>query len=124
MADFNELAASRRAWIQEVLVPWCRSARLKDLRRAEHEWGDIAGRVDPDATLWTWAWSRFPELTTEELSGLDETYPISVTLRDGSTHTGYPDARHSVRGTLVLLGEDGQPTSPLPIDEIQSVSRA
>ncbi|MCA9051772.1 MAG: hypothetical protein KDA89_23705, partial [Planctomycetaceae bacterium] len=51
--SFAALAASRREWIDSVLRPWCRQANLKDLRQAESEWTDIAGRVDVAATLWT-----------------------------------------------------------------------
>jgi hypothetical protein len=52
MSDFEQLVASRKHWIAEVLIPWCRSASLKDLQRAEREWKDIAGKGDPPATLW------------------------------------------------------------------------
>ncbi|MFG0336125.1 MAG: hypothetical protein ACF8TS_22430 [Maioricimonas sp. JB049] len=128
MTTFDELAASRRAWIADVLQPWCRSAPLKDLRKAADEWGDIAGRVDPDLTLWLWAWSRFPVLYEEGLSGVNETHEVIVTLVDGREMRGYPDARQSVRGQLVLLGRDDSGATvdlgPLTIDDVASVERA
>ncbi len=61
---FEQLAASRRQWINDVLMPWGRQASLRDLREAEHDWMNIAGRVDPAMTLYTWAWSRFPAAVT------------------------------------------------------------
>lgn len=124
---FDQLAESRRRWIHEVLQPWCREAALRDLRRAELEWADIAGRVDPQATLWTWAWGRFPVLVSEGISGVDETSQVMVTLRSGSTLTGYPDARQSRAGQLVLVGRDdgGQAMEwgPVSIDDIVHVVR-
>ena len=36
---------SSRQWIDEVLKPWCQRAERKDLRLAEMEWQDIAGRA-------------------------------------------------------------------------------
>ncbi|MBX3438903.1 MAG: hypothetical protein KF861_15535 [Planctomycetaceae bacterium] len=124
MPDFDELAASRRQWIDEVLKPWCREASLKDLRRAEREWGDIAGRVDPQRTLWLWAWSRFPELVAEELAGFDETYVVTLTLRNGEQLTGYPDARRSQGHELVLVPADGsQGTTSILLDHITAVCR-
>ncbi|MCA9080733.1 MAG: hypothetical protein KDA58_09255, partial [Planctomycetaceae bacterium] len=60
MPTFDELVASRRAWNETVLKPWCQSASRKELRLAAQEWLDIAGRAAPEFTLWPWAWSRFP----------------------------------------------------------------
>lgn len=122
MPDFEELAASRRQWIDEVLIPWCRAATLKQLARAEREWGDIAGRVDPQSTLWCWAWGRFPVLIADELQQIDETYAVTVTLQDGEQFSGFPDARRSQRGSLVLIGENEE-YGPFSIDEIASVER-
>ena len=70
--SFEDLAASRRQWIDDVLRPWCRQATLRQLRQAEIEWLDIAGRVDLNATLWTWAWERFACLTHPEMAGVNE----------------------------------------------------
>src|SRR5687767_6788549 len=80
MKTFAELAASRREWIDAVLRPWCVQASRRDLVLAEMDWGDIAGRVDAEATLWTWAWGRFPELVHEGLSGVSETREVRVQL--------------------------------------------
>ncbi|MGD9856262.1 MAG: hypothetical protein AB7U20_15060 [Planctomycetaceae bacterium] len=125
MPNFDELAASRRTWIDDVLKPWCRTAPLKDLKRAEREWGDIAGKVDPQATLWAWAWSRFPGLIVEGLPGFDETYAVTITLRSGERQTGYPDARKSRGGILVLVGEGSELLlGPYSIDDITSLERA
>ena len=89
------------------------------------EWLDIAGRVDLNATLWTWAWERFAELTYPDLAGVNETREVCVTLKDGANATGYPNSRESVRGTLVLIARDetGQTVQhgPFSIDDIQSV---
>lgn len=127
MSQFDQLVESRRKWIDEVLEPWCRRAPRADLRRAELEWTDIAGRVDPQATLWTWAWSRFPDLVSEGISGVDETWSVTVTLRDGRTFSGYPDSRQSEHGQLVIVGTDqsGQRATlgPFSIDEISRVQR-
>lgn len=101
--SFEELAASRRKWIDDVLHPWVKTASLKLLRKAEVEWMDIAGRVDVNATLWTWAWERFAGLTHPDLSGVNETYPVRVTLKDGTTSEGFPDSRASQRGSLVIV---------------------
>ena len=122
MTDFDQLITSRKQWIADVLIPWCREASLKQLLRAEREWTDIAGKVAPEMTLWLWAWGRFPALVEEGLSGLNETYPVLVQLQDGTQHTGYPDARQSERGRLVLIAEVGE-SGPLLLDEIQSVER-
>lgn len=124
--SFEDLAAYRRQWIDSVLHPWCRQAPLKQLRQAEIEWLDIAGRVDIDATLWTWAWERFPVLTHPEMSGVNETHAVRVTLKDGTVIDGFPDSRESRRGTLVLARlsvdtTDATGTGPVSIDDIESV---
>lgn len=132
MPAFDELAASRRAWIDGVLRQWCRQAPLVELKKAEAEWADIAGRVDPAATLWTWAWSRFPDLVHEGMPGLNETSEVRVRLTDGREAVGFPDARQSVKGRLVLIPSATQPRQrivsqelcgPFSIDEIASVER-
>ncbi len=124
MSEFDQLVASRQEWIQTVLMPWCRAASLKHLRRAEREWGDIAGKVDPQATLWTWAWGRFPGLIVEGLRGFDESFAVTVTLQDGRQQAGFPDARRSEGGTLVLVaGAGSADLGPFSIDEIVSVER-
>lgn len=124
--SFDDLATSRRQWIDDVLHPWVRTAPLKQLRKAEAEWLDIAGRVDMQATLWTWAWERFPGLTHPELSGVNETHPVRVTLNDGSKSEGFPDSRASERGMLVIVpisvnATNDQDCGPWSIDDIQSV---
>lgn len=125
--NFEHLAAARRQWIETVLRPWCRKASASELRKAELEWLDIAGRVDAVATLWTWAWERFPDLVHPDLPGVDETHCVEVTFGDGSVCCGYPDARRSQRGMLVLLGEgsggESTPHGPFAIDQIRSVRR-
>lgn len=124
---FDELIASRRAWIDTVLKPWCQQATLRDLRRADEEWGDIAGRVDTEATLWTWAWSRFDALVCPDLPGVNETRPIRVTLKDGRTAVGFPEGRLSCRGELYLIAvETDDPLAhdelgPFALDDIVSV---
>jgi len=124
MSDFDQLVASRQEWIQTVLVPWCRVASLKHLQRAEREWGDIAGKVDPQATLWVWAWERFPGFIVEGLRGFDETFAVTITLQDGEQQTGFPDARKSQGGALVLVAESGDADlGPFSIDEIANVER-
>ena len=65
VAEFDDLVASRKAWITDFLQPWCRSAPLAALKRAELDWADIAGKVTADKTLWPWAWARFPDLVHE-----------------------------------------------------------
>lgn len=127
IVTFAELAASRRAWIDGVLQPWCRQATRKDLRLAELEWNDIAGKVDAAKTLWAWAWSRFPEAVHEEL-GLDETTELTVTLASGASITGFVDARESTTGQLVLWSRDAstnalQSRGPFSIDDISSIHR-
>lgn len=133
MQTFEELAASRREWISDVLEPWCRQATRKELLKAAAEWNDIAGRVDPQPTLWTWAWSRFEALTHPELSGLNETALVRVELNDGVTAIGYPDGRLSENGQLFLIGDDRDDTGGFPefgpfsmdnITRVQSVPAA
>ncbi|MBX3442040.1 MAG: hypothetical protein KF774_06515 [Planctomyces sp.] len=119
---FDALVASRREWIDSVLIPWCRRASRADLRRAEQDWADIAGRVAPERSLWLWAWSRFPCLYVEGLGGLEESFPVRVTLASGETLEGYPENRGSERGELSLLRLDGAPAR-LSIDDLVSVER-
>jgi hypothetical protein len=129
MQTFADLVASRKAWLVDVLTPWCAQAALKDLKRAELEWVDIAGKVDPEKTLWFWAWSRFAELVNADLMAIDEARNVTVTLRDGRTFTGFPDSRQSKQGQLVLVARD--PTrpgrheehGPFSLDEIAAISR-
>lgn len=124
---FSELVESRKNWIASVLVPWCHTAARKDLRLAELEWTDIAGKVAPEKTLWFWAWSRFPELVQSELQGIDETFPVRVILHDGSEAVGHPDARESTSGQLLLIGksETGrlQHLGPYSLDDIALIQR-
>ena len=130
MRSFSDLVASRKAWLANELAPWCAQAALKDLRRAEIEWTDIAGKVEPQKTLWYWAWSRFPDLVNADLSAIDEARRVHVTLRDGKTFVGYPDARRSQPGELILVGRDpANPRNqaefgPFSLDEIASVVAA
>ena len=127
MTTFDDLVTSRRNWLDNTLQPWCAQATRADLLKAEADWADIAGKVDPTATLWTWAWSRFPALVHEGISGINETRPVQVTLQNGQQHTGYPDARTAPPGKLLLVdstpagnGEQG----PFSIDDITSVEVA
>jgi hypothetical protein len=130
MQTFADLVESRKAWLAEVLAPWCAQASVKDLKRAELEWIDIAGKVDPEKTLWFWAWSRFPDLVNADLAAIDEARKATVTLRDGRAFTGFPDSRQSKQGQLVLVargqgrlgGHDEH--GPFSIDEIASIGRA
>ncbi len=122
MSSFQDLVESRKQWIESVLKPWCQSAPLNALRKAAEEWGDIAGRVDPDRTLWLWAWGRFSALYVDGLPGLDETYEVQVLLRSGQCVTGFPDARESRQGMLVLQGKNA-PIGPISIDDIESIER-
>lgn len=121
---FHALSRSRRAWIQDVLIPWCRTANIPSLTKAEQEWGDIAGRVDPQFSLWLWAWSRYPVLYVEGLRGLDESAFVEVTLSDGTRHHGYPDSRASHRALLVLVDREHGTTverGPFRLDQIIKV---
>ena len=127
VATFDELVVSRKAWLSEVLQPWCRSASLASLRQAELEWNDIAGKVAPEKTLWPWAWSRFPDLVHESL-GIEETAEVEVTLLDGRTVRGFPDSRASLQGKLVLWGADEidevpREIGPFSIEQIATVQR-
>ena len=123
MTTFSDLVASRRAWLHDVLIPWCRVASRIDLLKADQEWTDIAGKIAPERSLWLWAWSRFPVLYVEGLGGLEESWAVRLQKSDGVVVTGYPDNRASERGRLVLQTEAG-PTEPIAIDEIVSVERA
>jgi hypothetical protein len=127
MGSFDELVSARKAWIDDILMPWCQKARRVDLLKAEPEWLDIAGKVTPEKTLWLWAWSRFPELIHESL-GIEETSEVEVHLRDGRSLTGFPDSRKSQRGQLFLWGSDpvtgiSSDLGPFSIDEIDSIRR-
>jgi hypothetical protein len=130
VSRFADLIASRRDWIERVLKPWCRGAPLEHLKRAELEWDDIAGKVDAKATLWTWAWGRFPDIVHEGLAGVDETHAVRVTLKRGRTHIGYPDNRKTTGGQLFLLSAEPEASGraadigPLSIDEIVRIDRA
>ncbi|MFO1022839.1 MAG: hypothetical protein U0903_19405 [Planctomycetales bacterium] len=119
---FTELVESRKEWIAQVLIPWCRQAERKELRLAELDWPDIAGKIAPEKSLWFWAWGRFPELVHAELQGIDEASTLEVTMRDGTTFRGHPDARESTHGELVLVAR-GQMHGPLSIDDIQAIKR-
>lgn len=130
ISSFDDLTASRRAWIQDVLRPWCVQASRIDLLKAESEWEDIAGSAAAEQTLWTWAWERFPPLVYEGLTGVNETQQVRVTLTNGSTHTGFPEGRRSERGQLYLLASGDMGTSstselaetgPFSIDDIEAV---
>ena len=123
MATFDQLVASRRRWIDQELAPWCRAAARADLVKAADEWLDIAGKVDAESTLWTWAWSRFPVLVCDDMPGVDETNPVRLVLADGRQVSGYPDARAGGPGRLVVIDtDDPQAThAPISIDEILSV---
>jgi len=127
MQTFADLVVSRKAWLADVLTPWCVQAPLKDLKLAELEWGDIAGKVDPEKTLWYWAWSRFPALVNADLQSIDEARRVTVTLIDGRTVTGNPDSRKSKQGRLVLVGRNAgdsrrfEEYGPFSIDEIALV---
>jgi hypothetical protein len=124
--SFEALAASRRKWIDDALRPWCQRATLRQLRQAEVEWLDIAGRVDVTATLWTWAWERFAVLTHPEMAGVNESHQVQVTLRDGTVVQGFPDSRESVRGMLVLAtcateSEQSVVLGPYSVDDVAAV---
>lgn len=104
-ADFPTLVASRREWIERVLRPWCRAADETSLRLAEFQWGDLAGQVSPDHTLWRWAWERFGQVIHPEL-GFDESRPWRLTLADGTCRSGYVNGRLSVGTSLFLVARD------------------
>jgi hypothetical protein len=118
--SYAELVASRRRWIEEVLRPWCREARVADLLIAEQAWPDLAGQVLPEFTLWMWAWSRFPGLVIEELQRFDEAAEARVTLNDGRVLTGSPDGRHSQRDQLALSSTSG--LTHVSLSDIASVA--
>ena len=126
--NFEQLAAARREWIESVLRVWCRQATLKELRKAELEWFDIAGRADVNPTLWTWAWERFPDIVHAELPGVHETFEVRVTLTDGQQIIGYPDGRKSQRGMLVIAGQTEAGAlkihDPISIDLVAAVQRS
>ena len=130
LQTFLDLAASRRAWIEQVLKPWCAQASVAQLKLAELEWVDIAGKVDPEATLWAWAWGRFPGLVNADLGRIDEARQVTVELHDGRKYTGFPDARESRQGGLVLLCRlPDEPKrfanqGPFALEAIASVSAA
>jgi len=121
--SFEDLAAARRDWIETVLRPWCRQANLKQLKQADLEWNEFAGRVDAHPTLWTWAWERYSALVHDDLAGVNETHEVTVTLHDGRTVTGFPDGRASLKGQLVLVGTGANDAlhGPFSIDEIADV---
>ena len=124
---FAALAAARRAWLTDVLRPWCRAADRSQLRLAEAAWRDLAGDVDPAGTLWAWAWERFPALCEPGLTPPAESRPVRVTLTDGRTVTGTPDARRSLRGELWLTTRTPAgwaDAGPFPLDEIAAISPA
>lgn len=126
--SFEALVASRKKWLAEVLKPWCQVAPRAALGLAELEWGDIAGRVSAEKSLWAWAWGRFPELVHAELNGIDETSAVTVTLKNGRQVTGFPDARQSEQGQLVILCRNpsgGRTTKegPFPMEEISNIVR-
>jgi hypothetical protein len=125
--SFEHLAGLRRQWIENVLRVWCRSAPLKELKKAEAEWFDIAGRADVNATLWTWAWERFSDIVHPEMAGVHETHEVSVRLKSGSELYGFPDARRSQKGQLVLVGNEATGTMiihpSVSIDEIERIDR-
>ena len=129
MTTFAELVASRRAWIDHELRPWCAAAPVAQLKLAELEWLDIAGRVDAEATLWAWAWSRFPDLVNADLARIDESRLVTVVLKDGRQYTGYPDARQSRQGRLVLLCRSAadprrhEDQGPFSLEDIAAVTK-
>ena len=104
--------------------------RAQGLERAELEWEDIAGKVDPKATLWTWAWGRFPSIVHEGLAGVDETHAVRVTLKSGQVHLGYPDNRKSDGGGWSCFRPSRRPAGrvaeigPISIDDIAQIERA
>lgn len=125
---FEALIASRKAWLADVLRPWCLTADRRALRKAELDWTDIAGRIAPEKSLWAWAWGRFSDLVNEELNAIEETYPVEVVLKSGVTHAGYPDARESEHGQLVLMRREPATRQfvhegPFSIDDVVSIRR-
>lgn len=120
---FQELVDSRRTWISTILMPWCISASRRELVIAATEWTDLAGKAAPEKTLWYWAWSRFPQLCNNDLCEIDETWPVLVVRRDGTSATGFPDARSSQLGELVLRSAAGEMLGPFSIDDIERIVR-
>lgn len=125
VTDFVSLVESRKHWIQHVLRPWCRFASVAELRLAALNWGDLAGQISPDATLWPWAWERFEGVIHTEL-GFDESRQWNVSLRNGSEISGYINGRLSRGEQIVLVYRDGHSqelttTSPISLDEISSI---
>jgi len=118
--SFEDLAASRRDWIENVLRPWCQQASWAQLKQAAMEWHDFAGRVDPDATLWTWAWERHPAIVHDDLPGVNETHRVTVNLCDGTSVTGFPDGRRSRRGQLLMV-TDTDEAGPFSIEDVENV---
>jgi hypothetical protein len=65
----------------------------------------------------------------QELQGIDETTAVRVSLKDGQTVSGFPDARESQHGELYLLGRDPGQTfrtnmlGPFSIDDVQAVEK-
>ena len=122
---YAELVQSRRTWLSHELEGWCRRATVAELQLAEVEWPDLAGRINPDVTLWRWAWSRFPGLVHAEL-GLDESRLVSLQLKDGRCFVGYPNSRRSQKNLLTIYGQadEQQPWEdhgPFSLDEIHSL---
>lgn len=126
-STFAELVTSRQQWIETVLKPWCVAAQWKELFQAEQDWPNLAGQVDAQATLWTWAWGRFPALVHEGLAGIDETHRVRVTTCDGRVFEGFPDNRESRHGKLKLLTAIPSGllshSDAMSIDDILSVER-
>ncbi len=120
---FQELVDSRRTWISTILMPWCASTSRRELVIAAAEWTDLAGKAAPEKTLWYWAWSRFPQLCNNDLREIDETWPVLVVRRDGTSASGFPDARSSQLGELVLRSTAGEMLGPFSIDDIEWIVR-
>ena len=126
-ADLAALVASRRAWIEAVLRPWCRTASRRELRLAESQWADLAGDVGARETLWAWAWERFPALCEPGLVPPSESRPVRIVLTSGDAVAGTPDGRRSRGGELWLLcgGLHGwEERGPFALDEIERVEPA
>jgi hypothetical protein len=64
-----------------------------------------------------------------ELNKIDETHEVTVTLKTGETYTGFPDARQSKKGMLVLVARSTtnpqlyEDVGPLSLDNVQSAAR-
>ncbi len=126
MDTFEDLADARRTWIDEVLRPWCERTVRRELLAAQQEWTNLAGKVDSEKTLWAWAWGRFPDLVHEEMSGIDETAKVKLRLKTGDEFVGFPDARESEGGLLLLLVDQGgglEHLGPFNIDDIEEIRR-